>query len=102
MTRPLDALAEALYLAHREWWFKKTGRELRHDAVLDKESVELNYFRGLTRACLRAIGEGKVVTREKIVKALSDKYGRLPDGSPYPSVLEMADALLALFREAGE
>ena len=86
---PLDALAEAM------------DTELALLPIADRV-VFLPLKKRLARACLRAIGEGKVVTREKIVKALSDKYGRLPDGSPYPSVLEMADALLALFREAGE
>ena len=54
--------------------------------------------------CVMCIAEGQALihkqyverlpTREEIVKALSVEYGRLPDGSAYPSVERMADAFL--------
>ena len=52
----------------------------------------------LAREALTVVAE-RLPTREGIVKALSVEYGRLPDGSAYPSVERMADALLRDLRE---
>ena len=85
MTRPLDALAEVLLAFGRDYGV--AGLIIRSDA----EDV--------ARACLRAIGEGKVVTRAQVAQVIagSDDYWE-----NIPGVGEIADALLALFREAGE
>ena len=48
--------------------------------------------------CSQLVAE-RLPTREEIVKALSVEYGRLPDGSAYPSVERMADAFLRDLRE---
>ena len=50
------------------------------------------------REALAFVAE-RLPTREEIVKAMSVEYGRLPDGSAYPSVERMADALLRDLRE---
>ena len=50
-------------------------------------------WKTLAREALAFVAE-RLPTREEIVKALSVEYGRLPDGSAYPSVERMADALL--------
>ena len=92
MTRPLDALAEAL----------------RRTPLAPTRYPDWNE---LARACLRAIGEGKVLTPN----ALANVTANYCDSAAHESAINRVDvrgqcgrcrnetdALLALFREAGE
>ena len=85
MTRPLDALAEVLH--DHDCGCNEIGDWQRHIAR--------------ARICLRAIGEGKVVPREMIAGLLSTI--EVATSGQHPSeCLPLADAILSMFREAGE
>lgn len=75
MTRPVDALGELL-------WIKLN---------LDREDADK-----VAQVCLRAIAEGKVVTRERIAQTI---HGVSGDGPACQRCESEAAAILALFGE---
>ena len=84
MASPLDALAEAL-----------------HDSACGcRDLGDWESYRSEARACLRAIGEGKVLAQGEIARLL---YKFAPRDKANPAVcVSQAEAILRAFREAGE
>ena len=92
MTRPLDTLAEAIkavpqICAHcKKTYLRGSGQDYwEHCDAYSGRHTWSPDITGIARACLRVIGEGKVVTREQLILITSQ-----------------VDAIFRAFREAGE
>ena len=97
---PLDALAEVMRAVET---FCSHGVP-ESQCPMPIGCVEYGYpdYPALARACLRAIGEGKVLTPEVIMLAV-DVAAEHYDYDPPPEFMRiMAKAILRTFREAGE
>ena len=93
MTRPLDALAEAMKAEFGAWGECKMPCD-PNDA-----------WRSVARVCLRVIGEGKVLAERDIAQRIHDRLcrsNRHHECDDADGWLDAARAILRAFREAGE
>ena len=92
MSSPLDVLAKALH-AKGVCIASDASAGVWYDDHMVKHRAD-------ARACLRAIGEGKVVAQGEIARLL---YKFAPRDKANPAVcVSQAEAILHTFREAGE